>query len=66
MPVTQPYTPSVHDEALRIACFSRVAILEAEFGEELPYRGALDQGFPFHRLASGLVRSHLSVLHPER
>jgi putative restriction endonuclease len=37
----------VRDEALRIACFSRLAILEAEFGEELPYRGGLDQGFPF-------------------
>jgi putative restriction endonuclease len=37
----------VRDEALRIACFSRLAILEAEFGEELPYRGALDGGFPF-------------------
>jgi putative restriction endonuclease len=37
----------VRDEALRGACFSRLAILEAQFGEELPYRGCLDQGFPF-------------------
>jgi putative restriction endonuclease len=37
----------VRDEALRIACFSRLAILEAQFGEELPYRASLDEGFRF-------------------
>lgn len=37
----------MRDEALRMACFSRLAILEAQFGEELPYRGVLDQGFRF-------------------
>lgn len=37
----------MRDEALRIACFSRLAILEAQFGEELPYRGGLQHGFPF-------------------
>ena len=36
-----------HDEALRSACFSRLAILEAQYGEELPYPGALGEGFPF-------------------
>jgi putative restriction endonuclease len=35
------------DEDIRAACFARLAILQAEHGEELPYEGALDQGFPF-------------------
>jgi putative restriction endonuclease len=38
----------VRDEALRIACFGRLAILAAEHGGEVPYRGALDAGFNFH------------------
>ena len=37
----------VSDEGLRIACFSRLAILAAQFHDEIPYRGALDQGFRF-------------------
>src|SRR6059036_4118303 len=35
------------DEDVRTACFSRVAILQAQYGDELPYVGALDAGFPF-------------------
>jgi putative restriction endonuclease len=38
----------VRDEALRIACFGRLAILAAEYGGEIPYRGALEHGFNFH------------------
>jgi putative restriction endonuclease len=38
----------VRDEALRIACFGRLAVLAAEHGGEIPYRGALDAGFNFH------------------
>lgn len=37
----------MHDEALRIACFGRLAILSAEHGGEVPYRGALEHGFVF-------------------
>ena len=37
----------MRDEALRIACFSRLAVLAAQFDDEIPYRGALDQGFNF-------------------
>lgn len=38
----------MRDEALRIACFGRLAVLAAEHGGEVPYRGALDAGFNFH------------------
>ena len=35
------------DEGVRIACFSRLAVLQAQFGDELPYNGGLDQKFPY-------------------
>jgi putative restriction endonuclease len=35
------------DEALRTACFGALDVLRAEFGDELPLRGALDRGFAF-------------------
>lgn len=38
----------MRDEALRIACFGRLAVLAAEHGGEIPYRGGLDEGFNFH------------------
>lgn len=38
----------MRDEALRIACFGRLAVLAAEHGGEVPYRGALEHGFNFH------------------
>lgn len=37
----------MRDEDIRASCFARLAILSAEFGEEVPYRGGLDAGFPF-------------------
>jgi len=37
----------VRDEALRIACFGRLAVLTAEHDGEIPYRGALELGFSF-------------------
>lgn len=37
----------MRDEDVRTSCFARLAILGAEFGEEVPYRGGLDAGFPF-------------------
>jgi putative restriction endonuclease len=37
----------VRDEALRIACFGRLAVLAAQHGGEIPYRGGLDEGFSF-------------------
>jgi putative restriction endonuclease len=36
------------DEDLRAACFARLAVLQAQYGEELPYAGALESGIPFH------------------
>lgn len=40
--------PSIEeDNALRHACFAWLGVLRARFGEELPYRGGLDEGFPF-------------------
>jgi putative restriction endonuclease len=35
------------DEDVRTSCFSRLAVLQAEYGEELPYAGVLSEGFPF-------------------
>lgn len=37
----------VRDETLRTSCFSQLAILCAELGEDLPYAGGLDRGFAF-------------------
>jgi putative restriction endonuclease len=35
------------DEHLRASCFARLAVLQAQYGDELPYRGVLDLGFSF-------------------
>jgi putative restriction endonuclease len=35
------------DEDVRASCFSRLALLQAEHGDELPYAGVLSEGFPF-------------------
>jgi putative restriction endonuclease len=35
------------DEDVRTSCFSRLAVLQAQYGDELPYQGVLSEGFPF-------------------
>ena len=35
------------DEDVRTSCFSRLVLLQAQHGDELPYAGVLDEGFPF-------------------
>lgn len=35
------------DDDIRVSCFSHLEILWAEFGEDIPYVGGLDRGFPF-------------------
>lgn len=35
------------DEHLRSACFASLDVLCAQFGEDVPYRGGLDRGFPY-------------------
>lgn len=35
------------DEDVRTSCFSRLALLQAQHGDELPYKGVLSEGFPF-------------------
>jgi putative restriction endonuclease len=35
------------DEDVRTSCFSRLALLQAQYGDELPYAGVLREGFPF-------------------
>ena len=35
------------DEDIRASCFSHLEILWAEFGEDIPYVGGLNRGFPF-------------------
>jgi putative restriction endonuclease len=37
----------VSDEALRTACFLSLDVIRATYGDEIPYRGALDRGFSF-------------------
>jgi putative restriction endonuclease len=36
----------VRDEMLRSACFASLDVLCAQFGDDIPYRGGLDRGFP--------------------
>lgn len=35
------------DEDLRASCFARLAVLQAQYGDELPYQGVLEAGFQF-------------------
>lgn len=35
------------DETLRTACMLSLDVLAAQFGEDIPYAGGLDRGFPF-------------------
>jgi putative restriction endonuclease len=37
----------VQDDALRSSCFASLDVLCAKHGEDVPYVGGLDQGFPF-------------------
>jgi putative restriction endonuclease len=37
----------MRDEDVRTACMARLSLLVAEFGEDIPYAGALSNGFPF-------------------
>jgi putative restriction endonuclease len=37
----------VRDEDVRSSCFSQLAVLGAEFGDDVPYAGGLDRGFQF-------------------
>jgi hypothetical protein len=60
----QPMLAHDPDENLRIACFAELRRLCQEFGEDLPYRGALDRGFtygerrvPFLTPAKGIFRA---------
>lgn len=37
----------MEDEHLRSACFASLDVLCAQYGEDVPYRGGLDAGFPY-------------------
>jgi putative restriction endonuclease len=37
----------VRDDDIRSSCFASLDVLCARYGEDVPYRGGLDQGFPF-------------------
>jgi putative restriction endonuclease len=37
----------VRDDGLRSSCFASLDVLSAQYGEDVPYPGALDAGFPF-------------------
>lgn len=40
-------SPHLRDEDVRTACMAHLSILAAEFGEDIPYAGGLQRGFPF-------------------
>jgi putative restriction endonuclease len=44
--VTRRIAP-LRDEDVRTACMAHLSVLVAEFGEDVPYAGGLDRGFPF-------------------
>src|SRR5712691_9505461 len=37
----------MRDESLRVSCFASLDVLCAKHGEDIPYAGGLDQGFPY-------------------
>lgn len=37
----------MRDDSLRSSCFASLDVLCAKHGEDIPYRGGLDQGFPY-------------------
>ena len=37
----------MQDDDVRTACFLSLDVLSATYGEDIPYRGALEKGFPF-------------------
>lgn len=54
------------DDALRASCFARLAVLQAQYGEELPYAGVLSEGFtylgkrvPFLNYQKGIYRARV-------
>jgi putative restriction endonuclease len=38
---------ALRDEDVRTACMAHLSVLVAEFGEDIPYAGGLERGFPF-------------------
>jgi putative restriction endonuclease len=44
--------PGIRDDDVRSSCFASLDVLSAKFGEDIPYVGGLDAGFPFrgHRV----------------
>lgn len=40
-------SPNLRDEDVRSAFMAHLSILAAEFGEDIPYVGGLQRGFPF-------------------
>jgi putative restriction endonuclease len=39
--------PTARDDDIRSSCFASLDVLRARYGEDVPYRDGLDQGFPF-------------------
>lgn len=40
-------TATIRDDDVRSACFASLDVLSAKFGDDIPYAGGLDAGFPF-------------------
>lgn len=58
----------MRDEDVRTSCFNALAVLCAEFGEDVPYAGGLDRGFafrgqrvPFLNYQKGIYRARVQT-----
>lgn len=53
----------MRDEALRTSCFGQLAILCAEFGDDVPYAGGLDRGFAFRGTRVPFLNRQQGIFH---
>lgn len=52
----------MRDDDVRSSCFASLDVLFAEFGEDVPYKGGLDRGFPFRGRRVPFL-SHMKGIH---
>lgn len=62
----------MRDEDVRTACMAHLSVLVAEWGEDVPYTGGLDRGFPcrgrrvpFLNRQKGIYRAAVVVYHED-
>jgi putative restriction endonuclease len=54
--------PGIRDDDVRSSCFASLDVLSAKFGEDIPYSGGLDAGFPFRGRRVPFL-SHMKGIH---